>query len=112
MNAEPDNTKNDPVSLRHDVVTILMDCHRDRRTGSIFRNDVSIEEIAAMGEFMSRRLGLTLGGHYVPKRDARAARDSAVWRAFNGSNQKDVIRDFKISKRLLYNILARKRRAP
>ena len=99
-----------PPSLRHDVVAILMDCHRSRHLQNAFRKDVSIEEVAAVGEHLARRLGLALGGHYLPKRDAREARDTAVWRAFNGGNHKDVIRDFKISKRLLYNILARKRR--
>lgn len=63
---------------------------------------------------MARRLAPRIGGRYVPKRgdsDARAKRDAAVWQAWNGRNGAQIMRDFAISRRLLYSILSRMRKA-
>lgn len=96
-------------TLRQDVLCILVECHRDRGL-SVFREDVGREAIDALADAVARRLGPRIGGRYVPKRDERAARDAAVWAAFTGRNFEEVRRQFGISRRLLYSILARRRR--
>lgn len=97
------------LTLRHDVLCILVECQRDRGL-TVFRDDVPHEAIHELADAVARRLGPRIGGRYVPKRDERAARDAAVWAAFNGRNFEDVRRQFGISRRLLYSILARRRR--
>lgn len=97
------------ASLRSDVHCILKECHRDRGL-SVFRDGVDGEAIAALAEVVARRLAPRIGGRYMPKRDARAARDAAVWKAWNGRNREDVMRQFGISRALLYSILARRPR--
>ena len=37
--------------------------------------------------------------------------DAAVWQAWNGRNGAQIMRDFAISRRLLYSILSRMRKA-
>ena len=127
MNADHDllNMLTDPVAgiaapvcvdeeggaLCSDVTCILMDCHRDRNLQQLFAPDVSSAAIKQFAGLLARRLGPMIGGRYVPKVDGRAARDLAVWGAFTGRNHKDVMHQFGISRRLLYSILARKRRA-
>lgn len=87
------------ASLRHDVHCILLECHRDRKL-AVFRDDASREAFDALANVMARRLSLRIGGRYVPKRDERAERDSAVWVAFTGRNFEEVRRQFGISRRL------------
>lgn len=97
------------ATLRNDVLCILVECHRDRGL-SVFRDDAPREAINALADVVARRLGPRIGGRYVPKRDERAARDAAVWADFTGRNFEEVRRKFGISRRLLYAILARRRR--
>ena len=101
--------RDEGATLRHDVLCILVECHRDRGL-AVFRDDVPREAIDALADAVARRLGPRIGGRYVPKRDERAARDAAVWAAFTGRNFEDVRHQFGISRRLLYSILARRRR--
>lgn len=103
---EPDD---DSATLSADVLCILIDCHRDRDLTAM-RPDAPSAALKALAEAVARRLAPRIGGRYVPKRDGRAARDAAVWRAFNGRNHGDVMREFGISRRLLYSILSRRRR--
>lgn len=108
---DPDDTvslADEGASLRTDVHCILVECHRDRGL-AVFRDEVSGETIAALADVVARRLAPRIGGRYVPKRDERAARDEAVWKAWNGRNREEVMRQFGISRRLLYSILARRR---
>lgn len=104
-----DATENS-VSLRHDLVAVLMEFHRSQQMNDVFRKDVSIADIATLGEAMAYRLGSALGGQYVPKRAARDARDAAVVKQFNGKNHAELMVKFAISRRLVYSILARKRK--
>lgn len=97
------------ASLRHDVYCILVECTRDRGL-QVFRDDVQRASVDALATLMARQLAPRIGGRYVPKRDERAARDAAVWKAFTGRNHGDVMKQFDISRRLLYSILARRRR--
>lgn len=103
------------ASLRSDVHCILKECHRDRGL-SVFRDGVDGEAIAALAEVVARRLAPRIGGRYVQKGpyragwEERAARDAAVWKAWNGRNREEVMRQFGISRRLLYSILARRRK--
>jgi Mor family transcriptional regulator len=101
----------DGATLRHDMRCILVECHRDRSLAAL-RDNVQPEDIDALADAVARRLAPRIGGRYVPKRDDRAVRDAAVWARFNGRNHKDVMREFSISRRLLYSILARRRRVP
>lgn len=98
------------ASLRHDMTCILLECHRDRNLAGFLCDGVDGKALAQFGELLARKLGPLIGGRYVPKRDERAARDAAVWKAFTGRNHAEVLRHFSISRRLLYSILARKRR--
>ena len=97
------------ATLRHDVTCILIECHRDRGLHGVFHPMATQQEVARLAELMARRLGPLIGGRYVPKRDERAARDQDVWQRFNGRNHAELMREFGISRRLLYSILARRR---
>lgn len=97
------------ATLRHDVTCILIECHRDSGLHDVFHPMATRQEVERLAELMARRLGQLIGGRYVPKRDERAARDRAVWQRFNGRNHAEVMREFGISRRLLYSILARRR---
>ncbi len=99
----------DGATLRHDVTCILIECHRDSGLHDVFHPMATRQEVERLAELMARRLGPLIGGRYVPKRDERAARDKAVWQRFNGRNHADVMREFGISRRLLYSILAQRR---
>lgn len=99
-----------PDSLCHDVTCVLIQCHRDRQGDGIFNERASAETLGQFAAVVARRLAPMIGGRYIPKRDARAERDAAVWHAFTGRNHQDVMRQFSISRRLLYSILSRRRR--
>lgn len=97
------------ATLRHDVTCILIECHRDSGMHGVFHPMASSEQVARLAEMMALRLAPMIGGRYIPKRDERTARDKAIWQRFNGRNHAEVMREFKISRRLLYSILARRR---
>lgn len=99
----------DAATLRQDLHCILIECHRDRGLTAL-RQDANAQALEALSVMLARRLGPRIGGRYVPKRDERASRDAAVWQAFRGNNHQAVMRDFQISRRLLYTIIARQRR--
>lgn len=105
-----DATNPEALSLCNDMTLIVMQCHRDRMGDGVFRSDVSHADLAALSALLARRLAPLIGGRYIPKRDTRAERDMAVWQAFTGRNHKEVMHEFGISRRLLYSILARRRR--
>ena len=107
INHHPD--ADEGATLCHDVRCILLECHRDRGLQAL-RHDAPIEDIDALADAVARRLAPRIGGRYVPKRDARAQRDAAVWKAWNGRNRQQVLDEFKISKRLFYSIIARRPR--
>lgn len=115
LTAEPEPIAAPPLddeaaTLRDDVRCILLECHRDRGLQALHSAATS-DSIHQLADAVARRLAPRIGGRYVPKRDARALRDAAVWQAWNGRNGAQIMRDFAISRRLLYSILARKRRA-
>ena len=112
MNAELDlmPPDSDTATLCHDVSCILLQCHRDRVGHGVFLPDATQAALHDLAAQVARRLGPLIGGRYVPKRDERALRDVAVWAAFTGRNHQEVMREFVISRRLLYSILSRKRR--
>lgn len=122
LTAEPERIAAPPLddeaaTLRDDVRCILLECHRDRALQALHSAATS-EAIHQLADAVARRLAPRIGGRYVPKgqyRDGwqiRAKRDAAVWVAFNGRNHADVMREFGISRRLLYSILSRRRRQP
>ena len=101
------------ATLRDDVRCILLECHRDRALQALHGAATS-DAIHQLADAVARRLAPRIGGRYVPKRgdsDARARRDAAVWQVWNGRNGAQIMRDFAISRRLLYSILSRMRKA-
>ena len=115
LTAEPERTAATPLddeaaTLRDDVCCILLECHRDRGLQAL-HGGASNDAIRQLADAVARRLAPRIGGRYVPKRDARALRDAAVWKAWNGRNGAEVMLEFKISRRLLYSILSRMRKA-
>ena len=117
LTAEPDATAppldDDAATLRDDVRGILLECHRDRALQALHGAATS-DAIHQLADAVARRLAPRIGGRYVPKRgdsDARARRDAAVWQVWNGRNGAQIMRDFAISRRLLYSILSRMRKA-
>ena len=101
------------ATLRDDVRCILLECHRDRALQAL-HGAATNDAIHQLADAVARRLAPRIGGRYVPKRgdsDARARRDAAVWQAWNGRNGAQIMRDFAISRRLLYSILSRMRKA-
>lgn len=111
IETEVPSLEGEAATLRHDVYCILVECTRDRGL-QVFRDDLQRENVDALAALVARRLAPRIGGRYVPKRDGRAERDAAVWKAFTGRNHQEVMRQFAISRRLLYSILARRRRSP
>ena len=117
LTAEPEATAppldDEAATLRDDVRCILLECHRDRALQAVLHSTATTDAIHQLADAVARRLAPRIGGRYVPKRgdsDARAKRDAAVWQAWNGRNGAQIMRDFAISRRLLYSILARKRK--
>lgn len=119
LTAEPERTAAPPLddeaaTLRDDVRCILLECHRDRALQAVLHSTATTDAIHQLADAVARRLAPRIGGRYVPKRgdsDARAKRDAAVWQAWNGRNGAQIMREFKISRRLLYSILSRMRKA-
>lgn len=118
LTAEPETTAAPPLddeaaTLQDDVRCILLECHRDRGLQALHSAATS-EALHQLADAVARRLAPRIGGRYVPKRgdsDARAKRDVAVWQAWNGRNGAQIMREFSISRRLLYSILSRMRKA-
>ena len=117
LTVEPEATAppldDEAATLRDDVRCILLECHRDRALQAVLHSTATTDAIHQLADAVARRLAPRIGGRYVPKRgdsDARAKRDAAVWQAWNGRNGAQIMRDFAISRRLLYSILARKRK--
>ena len=108
----PPHLSPDP-GLHFDVAMVLVECHRDRPHDGIFRRDLSPQAIQQFAAEIAARLAPRIGGRYICKRTERdriAERDAAVVSALgNGATTRQVMRDFRISRRLLYAILARTR---
>ncbi len=101
------------VTLKADVQCILLDCHRDRPW--VFAAGVTEDLLAGLADRVARELAPLIGGRYVPqnyvcKRTEREQRDAAVWAAFTGDNHDELMRRFRLSRRLVYAILAQERK--
>lgn len=96
-------------NLHHEMRCLLVQFHRDRVQPAL-RTEATRQDIEALAQVLAERLAPRIGGRYIPKRDARAKRDAAVWKAWNGRNREEVMRQFGISRALLYSILARRPR--
>lgn len=99
------------LSLRHDMACVILRYTRDRPDGGLIGRRLAEKEVMALAADLARELAPMIGGRYVPKSGNKAQRDAEVWADFNGKNHQDVIRKHKISRRLLYSILARIRRS-
>lgn len=106
------------LTLKNDVECILLECHRDRP--GIFASSVTQELLAGLADRVAGRLGPLIGGRYVPNRyvthrhGLKAAeiedRNAKVHAAFTGANHAELMKRFAISRRLVYSILAQKRK--
>ena len=94
----------------HEVVCIFAEATRDRDLSAFFRQGLTEQERVQIAEWASVRLVKRIGGRYVRTVDAWVARDAAVVQAFTGNNHTDLMRQFRISRRLVYSIVARVRR--
>lgn len=102
------------TTLEKDVECILIQCHRDRP--GIFAEGVTRELLCMLASKVAADLGPVISGRYVPHRYALKAieiekRNQAVWAAFTGANHAELMKRFNISRRLVYSILAQKRRS-
>jgi len=91
----------------------LLECHRDRP--GMFAQDMTREVLAALASRVAVQLGPLISGRYVSHRYAmeqmqREQRNDAVWRAFTGNNYAELMRRFGLSRRLVYAIIAQKRK--
>lgn len=105
------NDDTETMTLRADLASVLIEAHKDGLTP--LGNDVPRQVLREFAEVLAEKLRPRIGGRYIPKtadRDERAARNVAVWEAFNGRNHAEVMRQFNISRRLLQSILASQRR--
>jgi methylaspartate ammonia-lyase len=98
------------ATLRHDMQCVLLQFTRDRPTAGPLAG-LTERDAAALAAHLAPMLARRIGGRYVPQRADRALRDAAVWKAFTGRNHAEVMARFGISRRLLYSILSRRRRA-
>lgn len=98
-------------SLRLDVECALREAHREKP--AIFGRPLSQQELRDLAVMVAEKLSPRIGGRYIPKfgdREARELRNAAVCKAFTGGNHAQVMREFNISRRLLYYILAEDRK--
>lgn len=122
------------ATLRHDVACVLLQFTRDRGgsghaaaggdggRGAVGSGEgvgllgrLTEVEAAALAAGLAPLLARRIGGRYVPKvfragSVERDLRDAAVLKKFNGRNREEVLREFRISRRLFYSILARRPR--
>lgn len=97
-------------SLRLDVECALREAHREQP--EIFGRPLTPQELRDVAVMVADKLRPRIGGRYVPKtadREERAVRNAAMLQAFNGNNREQVMREFNISRRLFYCILAEDR---
>lgn len=99
------------VTLRTELTGVMVECHRAGLTP--LANDVSRQVLREFAEVIADKLRHRIGGRYVPKtadREERIVRNAAVCKAFTGRNHQQVMRQFSITRRLLYSILAEGRK--
>ncbi|MGB7422899.1 MAG: hypothetical protein WA917_13650 [Comamonas sp.] len=98
-------TADTETPIEADVLAALRDSLREQGAHA---PHLTPEQQRNLASTMARMLARRIGGSYIGKEAARAARDAAVMRAYYGGLSRDeVIRRFIISRRLFYNILAR-----
>lgn len=100
-------------TLERDVMAVLSAFHRQAGL-TLFRDDVTPEQLAEACRVISADLHKAIGGRYVPKRDMRAEavaqRNAAIFAMFTGRNRAEVMRHFGISRRLFYLVIAQETR--
>jgi Mor family transcriptional regulator len=109
--AEESRIAQDHPTLCADIESVIHEALRDKTVSDYFRQDLNEIRRRHLASWVSIRVAMKIGGRYIPKKvDDRAARNAAVVQAFTGNNHADLMRDFRISRRLVYNIVARVRR--
>lgn len=94
------------MSAEHDVaVSFRYDLVRAIREALGLPENVAVP----MADHIARGLTRRMGGLYIPSRDIRRDRDSAILSDFNGRNHAEVMRTHGISKRTLYRVISQKR---
>jgi len=109
--AEEARITQDHPTLCADIAAVFAEALRDKTVAGFFRPDLSEQQRRHLVAWASIRVAMRVGGRYIPKKaDDRALRNAAVVQAFTGNNHADLMRSFRISRRLVYNIVARVRR--
>lgn len=109
--AEETRITQDHPTLCADIAAVFTEALRDKTVAGFFRADLTEQQRRHLVAWSSIRVAMRVGGRYIPKKaDDRALRNAAVVQAFTGNNHADLMRDFRISRRLVYNIVARVRR--
>lgn len=99
------------LTLRADLASVLIECQNERP--EMFGPSLTHAELRKLADVLAEKLRPRIGGRYVPKnadRDGLAMRNAAVCEAFTGRNHEQVMRQFNISRRHLYAILAQGRK--
>ena len=109
--AEETRVAQDHPTLCADIAAVFSEALRDKSVAGFFQPDLTEQKRRHLVAWVSVRVAMRVGGRYIPKKaDDRALRNAAVVQAFTGNNHADLMRSFRISRRLVYNIVARVRR--
>ncbi len=108
---EENRIAQDHPTLCADIAAVFNEALHDKTVGQFFRDNLDERQRRYLVAWASIRVAMRVGGRYIPKKaDDRALRNAAVVQAFTGNNHTDLMRQFRISRRLVYSIVARVRR--
>ena len=88
--------------MRHDVEMILVKITRDQPDYI----KINPGKMAALTALIAEEMSQRLGARYVPRVEDRTERNLAAMRMFDGRNRDEVMRRFRISKRVFYRVLS------
>lgn len=91
-----------PSSMRHDVEMILVKITRDRPDYLT----IGPGKMAALTAIIADEMRQRFGSQYLTRVEDRTERNKAAMKMFNGKNREEVMKRFRISKRVFYRILS------
>lgn len=107
--AEETRVAQDHPTLCADIASVVTEALRDKSVSGFFHPDLTEQKRRHLVAWVSVRIAMRVGGRYIPKKiDDKALRNAAVEQAFTGNNHKDLMREFRISRRLVYSLTAPK----
>lgn len=106
----PSIDETDHDSLEFDLRCSLVDAARS----PVFLGTFGHAMKEALLEVLAREAAPILlartGGRYLPKRDDRERRNAQIVAMFDGKNRDEVMRHFKISRRVFYRVITEYRK--